>query len=99
MSCDQSLDEKQRLAALEDILVRTFGVGAFPLEMVGDLDDLGFAVRKALALLEYLLDTEQRRTAGAFLTEFKKLEFILREEIPPVLRDLDVAVRSIGTSE
>ncbi len=94
---DSALSREVNLSNIQRTLEHCLGQGKFPLEVVGDLDDLLFTLEPAIEILrrlsayeEVVIDREQ------LLVDLGKLEYILTDELVLILTDLRPELRAIG---
>jgi len=81
---DESAKSDSRMPCFERTLTELFGRGAFPLSLVGDLDDLLFTLDEAVGLLRSLSASESEIEFGKLRSSFSTLEIMLDHDLPMV---------------
>ncbi len=93
---DSTLSREKNLKNIQRTLEHCLGEGNFPLEMVGDLDDVLLTLEGAVEILNRLtsehvvaLDRQQ------FLSDMYQLEFLLGDYLVLILGDLRPALKVV----
>ncbi|MCP4603647.1 MAG: hypothetical protein GY847_24545 [Proteobacteria bacterium] len=93
---DSTLSRENNLKNIQRTLEHCLGKGNFPLEMVGDLDDVLLTLEGAVEILNRLtadhavaLDRQQ------LLSDMYQLEFLLADYLVLILSDLRPALRVV----
>ena len=87
----------RRMARIEAALETTFGRGAFPLEMVGDLDDLAETLRKTLSQVEAFYEGDST-DPESLRRQLYVLEIALEDDLPMIFKDLLSSLRKTRES-